>query len=1655
MDLDRGSILDIGDNKKYILVKIFDVFYNEDINGFSRNYRIREITDKKIKHEFLDINSEQIKDVTPRESVRKTLSDLEYELQEDYLQDKDEDFSNNNLDIEDPTALLEDPTEFLDNEMNSINEGIQDSKQDIINDSIRYSINDSIRYSINDSIQEEESINSVEDSIQDNENMEDNEIESSEEFDFTDINNNFDILEEEELTERDIIFTENEQEEDMIEEIIRLYPEMNKGKVFKKIKFFTQLKNRFSESYLVDKNEENAERLINQKKVNLLFKTKYYKPLLNKYLNNDFSNNYLIPLVNSKLRKYDPEIVNEKIVSLSNEIKEELNTLEKIDEKFKDDKYLDYDTKQKEKEMLLQSRKPDNEFYGHILRVDKQVQVLEDTEDGLDTYRVLDSQKRLNDDDELITTIDSEKINNIGFVSIPKLKNNNLTNPYLNVFSIKHENLRDLYNENINNTEEIDLNYEYRYKKETKVKVCLPDNKEIIGTIKETKKGYIYLEPDDKTLINDKEILEFPVEDGEIKIDKVNDICDISLKCNKDNEKMKIYKFPDKKITSKVKENLLEQIIPNIRQILEIHKEELSKSISIGDINSILNDYELDYNDLEISNSKNLNKILKSNSNKYNSETKNNDNLKLKNNYKVEFEKKRKDNQNKDYKLFKNEDLEDNKDFYHEYLYNSFSFDSDVERLNWTTQQNDFGKLIALLKSNKNLNKEVSKQQKINKLNLYNKKQLKEEKINKIKIENKNYQEDLEKRNITDIDYIIKNEFDAEEIPEYTDITAFNDRGQRIEYGDVLAVDDEIEMPEPTNSDIYDSVANFLTISTHQNIRETDEDLINVRYVLNTLSNIMGLNTDIFKIENKCLSLYRDNYKTLNSFKKKLKDNKKKKSVEKLHQEYNQKNLIYITSAYMLIYLQITLKNLLVSPFEKCIPKLDGFPLDDEESKTYGIDFISCVLSNLKESQGIWSVLEKKETIKVNFKSTIKKLLNASIKLRLEQRKKELEEERLLLEEQNRTYVWNEFRPAFNNLGDNCNNALDLGDTDLNSKNSIKKSIKVLKNNRNLISMCIVDKINKIIDSQPLENILYDPLPLGNNCCLSNIDIEYNYLTFLNENDKDKTLKDLIDKSRIMDKFDDKVHDIKFYLTPNKLKPKLNTYVKEVYLSEEEIDRILSKGSSSDNEIIKNLYRNYLETGENGKKFYEKYKYLTISELSNLKDADIGSKADIMLLLNQIKENHQILEIEERNRDNTEEFYLRQQQMFDNLVDILDNEILLRNDFNLNLVKQIRNTENKIDEKEVMKYWKLLDNSISVNKDLLYTKLIKNVSDKNKTEIKSLINNLLNYNKINEEENTILDEDIIIKKKIHLENLSSKRKEQTVKKCIFNNLVKYCNLLSNIENKSRLNIENERLYEKKLVEEEQSFLLQFYTEKNQKYFIMISQILKNVKKLNKIKSYEDSFGCDIKIDSSVFNYEKSSKLLELNFYFIINYIIDMIDNYEDNIKSISGKKSNSKNLEDEYDEEDTGLDKKGMMIRHFIIDLLKKINKERIWFNNHTQNIVIKKIKTKNEESKDRNLHVMEKLNIEERRLRNLLTNAGLTKYENLASDYSELLQQEEIDDRLMKKYEEQHGSKPSDEQFQDFKIENEKNIREERQIQMDNMEFADAEGDDDDLYGM
>ena len=139
----------------------------------------------------------------------------------------------------------------------NINEGEQELST--INEENENIENENIENVENEDIENVENEN-IENENVENENIDDEFSSNEDEFEFTNINNDFDIYEEEELVEKDIVFTENEQEEDIIEEMIRLYPDMRKGHLFKKIKFFNQLKNRHSESFLLDIEDESYDR---------------------------------------------------------------------------------------------------------------------------------------------------------------------------------------------------------------------------------------------------------------------------------------------------------------------------------------------------------------------------------------------------------------------------------------------------------------------------------------------------------------------------------------------------------------------------------------------------------------------------------------------------------------------------------------------------------------------------------------------------------------------------------------------------------------------------------------------------------------------------------------------------------------------------------------------------------------------------------------------------------------------------------------------------------------------------------------------------------------------------------------------------------------------------------------------------------------------------------------------------------------------------------------------------------------------------------------------------------------------------------------------------------------------------------------------------
>ena len=189
-------------------------------------------------------------------------------------------------------------------------------------------------------------------------------------------------------------------------------------------------------------------------------------------------------------------------------------------------------------------------------------------------------------------------------------------------------------------------------------------------------------------------------------------------------------------------------------------------------------------------------------------------------------------------------------------------------------------------------------------------------------------------------------------------------------------------------------------------------------------------------------------------------------------------------------------------------------------------------------------------------------------------------------------------------------------------------------------------------------------------------------------------------------------------------------------------------------------------------------------------------------------------------------------------------------------------------------------------------------------------------------------------------------------------------------------------------------------------------------------------------------------------FYLMNRIIE--DSNDDNLSSTKknqGKKKRkaSISLSDDEDEDieftiDTS---NSVLMSHYIVTIFKLIEKDRAFTNKYSQNLVDKNIKTSNEESKDRNLHVMEILDLETRRLRNEQTRAGLTKYADLSRDFKEVLFQEEKDNKLRDELKRSMGDNYTDEAFENYKENKMKEEMLENDIRLDNEQYLDAEGDD------
>ena len=949
----------------------------------------------------------------------------------------------------------------------------------------------------------------------------------------------------------------------------------------------------------------------------------------------------------------------------------------------------------------------------------------------------------------------------------------------------------------------------------------------------------------------------------------------------------------------------------------------------------------------------------------------------------------------------------------------------------------------------------------------------------------------LEIRKKYGIDFIEKEYLEGEEREVFTQ-GDFDEKGQRIEFAEVMPTS-ELREVESSNSDILDAIRTYLNDSSqpdnYGNTYQTEEEqevIDTIRGIIDSLVGIMGVKLEMDRIDKICAVLVEDNLISKSDYinQKYLMKNKpmpKKSKVDSQYHTYKLQTILFLTTIRLLIHLQINLTNFFMLPYQKCISSIYGYPLvphtEDSPRLDTPLEYLACVLENLKDSGKYWSCIEEYNKSKLQKKLGAYLevvLLNHSLQNELQIKYEELELKKKEMDMIEQEYVWNEFRPPLKGLNPDWNQppTVDLADTNMKNPKAFQNAVSMFQERNLWISLKIVDRINQIISSQDIENIKYDPLPIANSCCLSKIKPDYNYYDFLKDNDKNQDLLKYMGQSQAMSYTRHNLQQQKIqlhYLIPNQYRIPLATFKNNYFPSKKQIEK--------NRNLVKELYVNFVDQGYHvGKKrvYNQKNQCTFTGKFRKDIESQAYSSDNFFDLVNKIhlrNFTHQV-----KNQDKQEVNNLERPKLTSNLKFILqkvkkslDLPILLENDFIKDLV------ENDLDQileqktSDNMKVWESLDREVKNCQDDLMAKLNRNLDKNSIQSVKNILENLLNFDKLEiVDEKNILDNDPRIEKsdlKKKLEEVKFKRCETQIQKYINNFLIKYVNILSNktpnLDHLLNLQDTEDTRFKKsqrtliELNQEEYELLHKFRNKRCRKIFRNLKGELEGLQKIRHIKGSQDIYDCENKlIYRSAFNNQVSFQLIKLIMFYLMNRIIE--DSNDDNLSSTKknqGKKKRkaSISLSDDEDEDieftiDTS---NSVLMSHYIVTIFKLIEKDRAFTNKYSQNLVDKNIKTSNEESKDRNLHVMELLDLETRRLRNEQTRAGLTKYADLSRDFKEVLVQEEKDNKLRDEFKKSMGENYTDEAFENYRENKMKEEKLENDIRLDNEQYLDAEGDD------
>ena len=867
----------------------------------------------------------------------------------------------------------------------------------------------------------------------------------------------------------------------------------------------------------------------------------------------------------------------------------------------------------------------------------------------------------------------------------------------------------------------------------------------------------------------------------------------------------------------------------------------------------------------------------------------------------------------------------------------------------------------------------------------------------------------------------------------------------------------EIEPDEEDSNSKDSELVSFLKENLNEDKKQLlDSDVIDIFKIFNVLLNIMGISLtkdDELNIFKKSTALNKTHIKKKEIWSQSYRGNLK--TIDKKYENYKNINTIIYTTCNLFILLQTSIPSYTINkPHSKCKTSLEGYPLDLDDQNINGIKYFSCILEQLRNTDSIWKCLKKMPIQKVLLDTINKLYTDDFIQYQYTLKRKHINET-IIDQEINVNNEWMKFKPPLNLF--EINNG-ELNDIDLSSppKNIIELS--------NYYSLKYISEIDQYINDKPIENILFSPSILQQSCCIDNLNNNYKNLDSFKSN---QNLERYLTNNKILEQYQNIISQLN--ITINKeSEPSLPSFSNIMFTLEDDVDQ----------QTMTTLFENYIYEGlfMGDKHMYDDDICVLTGQTRDSIKQKIYRKDEYYTLINEIFKK-KLIENKTLN-DNL--------NVIESLNDIIQsNSLLSSNEYLTTFIETLSKMTNI---KEISKFWNEdFKAQIEVEKDEI-TELFDNYDPQKTTNIKKILMNIGNLNTIYTEQFGLYGEN-----KANSNFIDSKI--SLLYKYIYSYLI---NIISKIKhNKSDdiikipKNWKIEKSYATNLtnyVDNDNQLIDKYISNKLKQnmesiYTDLFRIIRESSKNLKNIVSENHVYDCKKIIQYSKLTKENLASLLEFILIIIIKKMltynldaktkiqINTFSDPESAIKSIDYEEEEDMNDSNEL-EMDSFITNNKKEVYSLIYDILNKMHEHTLYSDKFTHSKISESIEKKSDIEKESTLKFIQELDKESRQALKTMISLGIDKWKDISKKtdkelYFDEKEPEDIDEVLPTEEEQdlihrqnaliQLGDGFSEEQYQEFLDDENRQLLENQMVQQEAEYMPDDDGDeqgDDDYDG-